>query len=74
MIGFVMLSAPGLNEGIRNPDATPFPSATPISNDKQVRHAIVYPEFGHEIPLVILYDTPYLEQLHAGNTEVIKSI
>ena len=35
-------------------------------NNIQVRHASVYPEYGHELPLVILYDVPFLE-FHAGN-------
>ena len=36
------------------------------SSDLQVRHASVYPEYGHELPIVILYDLPFLE-FHEGN-------
>ena len=35
-------------------------SNPPIPNDFQLRHASVYPEYGHELPLVILYDKQFL--------------
>ena len=43
-------------------------SDPPIPNNFQLRHASVYPEYGHELPLVILYDKQFLA-FHDGNNK-----
>ena len=56
-----------IRNGIEMGGLKPSHSGHPdISNDLQLRHASVYPEFGHDLPLVILYDKQFLA-LHAGN-------
>ena len=39
----------------------------PAINHIQARHLSVYPEFGHDLKLVVMYDSNFLNDLHGGD-------
>ena len=45
----------------------------PAINHIQARHMSVYPEFGHDLKLVVMYDSNFLNGLHGGDKKLAEN-